>query len=179
MTIIKRSINISAEYLNKNVKNMTNKKHKPGLFISFEGIDGAGKSTHIRFVQSILEQRGIQVVSSREPGGTPLGETLRSLLLTEKMHLETEALLMFASRREHIAQVILVAQAGNRIATDLARFGTGQPDGAADARVQTRKSGERHAAHALFHIGFYQGVAGQSALAQRLVQVLAHKQRRM
>jgi dTMP kinase len=85
---------------------MTNKEHQPGLFISFEGIDGAGKSTHISFVQEALAQRGIQVISTREPGGTPLGEALRALLLKEKMHLETEALLMFASRREHIAQVI-------------------------------------------------------------------------
>jgi dTMP kinase len=85
---------------------MTNKEHKPGLFISFEGIDGAGKSTHISFVQNVLAQRGIQAITTREPGGTALGEALRALLLTEKMHLETEALLMFASRREHIAQVI-------------------------------------------------------------------------
>jgi len=77
-----------------------------GKFITFEGIDGAGKSTHIGFVTDYLESRGKQVVSSREPGGTPLGEKLRDLLLHEKMHLETEALLMFASRREHIAQVI-------------------------------------------------------------------------
>jgi dTMP kinase len=77
-----------------------------GKFISFEGIDGAGKSTHIGFVAEYLAAQGKQVVSSREPGGTPLGEKLRDLLLHEKMHLETEALLMFASRREHIAQVI-------------------------------------------------------------------------
>ncbi|WP_137176188.1 dTMP kinase [Massilia sp. HP4] len=77
-----------------------------GKFITFEGIDGAGKSTHIGFVTDYLTTRGKQVVSSREPGGTPLGEKLRDLLLHEKMHLETEALLMFASRREHIAQVI-------------------------------------------------------------------------
>ena len=77
-----------------------------GKFISFEGIDGAGKSTHISFVADYLVAQGKQVVSSREPGGTPLGEKLRDLLLHEKMHLETEALLMFASRREHIAQVI-------------------------------------------------------------------------
>lgn len=78
-------------------------------FISFEGIDGAGKSTHIGFVTSWLTSHGKTVVSSREPGGTPLGEKLRDLLLHEKMHLETEALLMFASRREHIAQVIAPA----------------------------------------------------------------------
>jgi dTMP kinase len=77
-----------------------------GKFITFEGIDGAGKSTHIGFVSDFLAGRGKSVVSSREPGGTPLGEKLRDLLLHEKMHLETEALLMFASRREHLAQVI-------------------------------------------------------------------------
>jgi dTMP kinase len=77
-----------------------------GKFITVEGIDGAGKSTHIGFVTQWLEARGKTVVSSREPGGTPLGEKLRDLLLHEKMHLETEALLMFASRREHVAQVI-------------------------------------------------------------------------
>jgi len=78
-------------------------------FITFEGIDGAGKSTHIGFVTEYLRQRGVQLVSSREPGGTQLGEKLRELLLHKKMHLETEALLMFASRREHIAQVIAPA----------------------------------------------------------------------
>jgi len=77
-----------------------------GKFITFEGIDGAGKSTHIGFVADYLSARGRQVVTTREPGGTPLGEKLRDLLLHDKMHLETEALLMFASRREHIAQVI-------------------------------------------------------------------------
>ena len=77
-----------------------------GKFITVEGIDGAGKSTHIGFIGEFLAARGRQVVASREPGGTPLGEKLRELLLHEKMHLETEALLMFASRREHMAQVI-------------------------------------------------------------------------
>jgi dTMP kinase len=80
-------------------------------FISFEGIDGAGKSTHIAFVAAFLAARGVTVLTSREPGGTPLGEKLRELLLHEKMHLETEALLMFASRREHIAQLIAPALA--------------------------------------------------------------------
>jgi dTMP kinase len=79
---------------------------KPGKFITFEGIDGAGKSTHISFVASLLHDRGHTVITTREPGGTPLGEQLRTLLLHEKMHLETEALLMFAARREHLAQVI-------------------------------------------------------------------------
>lgn len=77
-----------------------------GKFITFEGIDGAGKSTHIGFVRDYLAGRGKTVVSSREPGGSPLGEKLRELLLHEKMHLETEALLMFASRRENMAQLI-------------------------------------------------------------------------
>jgi dTMP kinase len=79
---------------------------KRGKFITFEGIDGAGKSTHIQFVSERIRARGIELVSSREPGGTALGEKLRELVLHEKMHLETEALLMFASRREHVAQVI-------------------------------------------------------------------------
>jgi dTMP kinase len=82
-----------------------------GRFITFEGIDGAGKSTHIGFVADLLKAAGKTVVSSREPGGTKLGEKLRELLLHEKMDLETEALLMFASRREHIAQVIAPALA--------------------------------------------------------------------
>jgi dTMP kinase len=77
-----------------------------GKFITFEGIDGAGKSTHIAFVSDYIKQRGVELVSSREPGGTPLGEKLREIVLHEKMHLETEALLVFASRREHLAQVI-------------------------------------------------------------------------
>ncbi|KAF1037491.1 MAG: Thymidylate kinase [Herbaspirillum frisingense] len=77
-----------------------------GKFITFEGIDGAGKSTHIPFVTELLRERGLTVVATREPGGTELGESLRNLLLHQKMHLETEALLMFASRREHLAQVI-------------------------------------------------------------------------
>lgn len=77
-----------------------------GKFITFEGIDGAGKSTHLAYVANLLASQGKTVVVTREPGGTPLGERLRELLLHEKMHLETEALLMFAARREHLAQVI-------------------------------------------------------------------------
>ncbi|WP_066738005.1 dTMP kinase [Cupriavidus sp. D384] len=76
-----------------------------GRFITFEGIDGAGKSTHIEWVAGRLRERAT-VVTTREPGGTPLGEDLRGLLLHRKMDLETEALLMFAARREHIADVI-------------------------------------------------------------------------
>ena len=80
----------------------------PGYFISFEGIDGAGKSTHIDSFCKLMKERfpSREVVLTREPGGTPLGEQLRSLLLDAPMNLETEALLMFAARREHIAQVI-------------------------------------------------------------------------
>lgn len=77
-----------------------------GKFITFEGIDGAGKSTHIQWLADQLTARGKTVVTTREPGGTPLGEKLRALLLAEPMHLETEALLMFAARREHLAEVI-------------------------------------------------------------------------
>lgn len=80
-----------------------------GKFITLEGIDGAGKSTHHGWLVEALRRQGKQVVATREPGGTPLGEKLRELLLTEPMHLETEALLMFAARREHIHKVILPA----------------------------------------------------------------------
>jgi dTMP kinase len=77
-----------------------------GKFITFEGIDGAGKSTHISHVAALLHGRGKTVITSREPGGTTLGEKLRDILLHDRMHIETEALLMFAARREHLAQVI-------------------------------------------------------------------------
>lgn len=77
-----------------------------GKFITFEGIDGAGKSSHVEWLAEFLRGRGLRVQVTREPGGTPLGEKLRDLLLNEAMHLETEALLMFAARREHLAQLI-------------------------------------------------------------------------
>jgi dTMP kinase len=77
-----------------------------GLFISFEGIDGAGKSTHIARVAEMFRQAGRAVVLTREPGGTPLSEKLRELVLHEPMDALTEALLMFAARREHLVQVI-------------------------------------------------------------------------
>lgn len=77
-----------------------------GKFITFEGIDGAGKSTHIAHVAAVLRARGLDVIVTREPGGTPLGEKLRELLLSQPMDLETETLLMFAARREHVAKVI-------------------------------------------------------------------------
>jgi dTMP kinase len=75
-------------------------------FITFEGVDGAGKSTHIAWFAESLRLRGIKVLLTREPGGTPLGESLRAILLNQPMHPETETLLMFAARREHIEQVI-------------------------------------------------------------------------
>ncbi|MBL8378241.1 MAG: dTMP kinase [Burkholderiales bacterium] len=77
-----------------------------GKFITFEGLDGAGKSSHIEAAQRHLAARGLEVISTREPGGTPLGEALRELLLHQPMHLDTETLLMFAARREHLAKVI-------------------------------------------------------------------------
>ena len=82
---------------------------KTGKLITLEGMDGAGKSSHIATIIAMLEQKGVEVVSTREPGGTLLGEQLRELLLHDNMHPETEALLMFAARREHIAQVIMPA----------------------------------------------------------------------
>ncbi len=77
-----------------------------GKFITLEGMDGAGKSTHIPNIIAALQANGHEVVSTREPGGTALGERLRELLLHEPMHAETETLLMFAARREHIARII-------------------------------------------------------------------------
>ena len=77
-----------------------------GKFITFEGIDGAGKSSHVEWLAEWLRAKGLTVHVTREPGGTALGEKLRELLLNEPMHLETETLLMFAARREHLAQLI-------------------------------------------------------------------------
>ena len=82
-----------------------------GRFISFEGIDGAGKSTHIESVAARLRASGHGLVCTREPGGTPLAETLRELMLHSAMDPLTEALLVFAARRDHIRQVILPALA--------------------------------------------------------------------
>lgn len=77
-----------------------------GKFITFEGIDGAGKSSHVEWLAEMLRERNLIVHVTREPGGTALGEKLRELLLNEPMHLETETLLMFAARREHLARLI-------------------------------------------------------------------------
>ena len=81
----------------------------PGKFITLEGIDGAGKSTHLTFIAEHLRATGKQVIVTREPGGTPLGEMLRDMVLSQAMHVETETLMMFASRREHIDKVIVPA----------------------------------------------------------------------
>ncbi len=84
--------------------------HPPrGRFLTLEGVDGAGKSTHVDWLVVTLRNMGLKVLSTREPGGTPVGEKLRELLLRDAMHLETETLLMFASRTEHLHKVILPA----------------------------------------------------------------------
>ncbi len=85
-----------------------------GRFISFEGIDGAGKSTHIQAVADWFRSRGADVQLSREPGGTPLAETLRDIVLKEPMGSLTELLLMFAGRRDHVETVIKPALAAGK-----------------------------------------------------------------
>lgn len=82
--------------------------HSPrtGKFITLEGVDGAGKSTHIAWIAQCLERHGKEVLLTREPGGTPMGEKLRALALHEPMGIDAETLLMFAARREHLEQVI-------------------------------------------------------------------------
>jgi len=85
-----------------------------GRFITFEGVDGAGKSTQIEALAQRLQQRGVALVRTREPGGTPLGEALRGIMLSQAMDPLTESLLMFAARREHVTQVIEPALAASR-----------------------------------------------------------------
>lgn len=82
-----------------------------GRFITLEGIDGAGKSTHVPAIADLLRAHGRRVVTTREPGGTPVGEALRQLVLNERMEHDTETLLMFAARREHIVRTIAPALA--------------------------------------------------------------------
>ena len=90
-----------------------------GRFITFEGIDGAGKSTHIATVQALLQARGIDVLLTREPGGTPAGEALRELVLRVPMSTRTETLVMFAARAEHVERLIAPAlQAGRWVLCD-------------------------------------------------------------
>ena len=88
---------------------------KRGLFISFEGIDGAGKSTHIEGLAHLFKEQGREVVLTREPGGTPLAERLRELVLHDAMDPLTEALLVFAARRDHLVNVIEPALAKGRV----------------------------------------------------------------
>lgn len=88
-------------------------------FITFEGVDGAGKSTHLAWFADTLRERGMDVLVTREPGGTPLGEKLREILLNQPMQARTEALLMFAARMEHIELVIKPAlQRGTWVVSD-------------------------------------------------------------
>jgi dTMP kinase len=90
-----------------------------GKFITFEGMDGAGKSTHLAWFAEVLRQRGHEVLVTREPGGTPVGELLREILLNRSMNAGTETLLMFAARLEHIEQVIKPAlHAGKWVVSD-------------------------------------------------------------
>lgn len=90
-----------------------------GKFITLEGLDGAGKTTHLEWLADQLRLRGKTVLVTREPGGTALGERLRDVLLHEPMHPDTEALLMFAARREHLHRVILPAlEAGTWVLCD-------------------------------------------------------------
>lgn len=84
-------------------------EQKVGRFITFEGTEGAGKTTQISRIQTFLETEGYEVITTREPGGTPLSEKIRGLLLQDDMSQMTELLLMFAARAEHIAKVILPA----------------------------------------------------------------------
>jgi dTMP kinase len=85
-----------------------------GRFITFEGIDGAGKSTQIDVVANALRARGIELVITREPGGTPLAETLRTLVLNEAMGPATETLLLFAARSDHLERVLRPALAAGQ-----------------------------------------------------------------
>ncbi len=82
---------------------------KRGKFITLEGVDGAGKSTHLAWIAQQIKQGGREVVVTREPGGTPLAEKLRTLVLAEMMDPLSETLLMFAARADHVQRVILPA----------------------------------------------------------------------
>lgn len=96
-----------------------NSSRRRGRFITFEGIDGAGKSSQIAALVKLLESHAVVVEQTREPGGTALGERLRALVLHEPMHLETEAMLMFAARCEHLAARIMPAlEAGRWVVSD-------------------------------------------------------------
>lgn len=85
------------------------------LFITLEGLDGAGKSSHLGWLEEYFRGQGRTVCMTREPGGTPVGEKLREIVLHDAMHPDTEALIMFAARREHIEQVIRPALARGEV----------------------------------------------------------------
>jgi dTMP kinase len=85
---------------------VTNIRTHNAKFITFEGIDGAGKSTHVESVRALIAERGIDVICTREPGGTSLGEQVRELFLHNSMSPHTEALLVFAARREHLERIV-------------------------------------------------------------------------
>jgi dTMP kinase len=86
-----------------------------GLFLTLEGIDGAGKSSHIDALEALFKAQGRMVTRTREPGGTPLAESLRTMILTQAMDPLTESLLVFAARRDHIVQVIEPALARGEV----------------------------------------------------------------
>ncbi|RYZ10565.1 MAG: dTMP kinase [Comamonadaceae bacterium] len=94
---------------------MTGRRAGRGWFVTLEGIDGAGKSSHLDAIEAAFVAAGHRVRRSREPGGTPLGETLRTLLLNQDMDALTESLLVFAARREHVLQVIEPALAAGDV----------------------------------------------------------------
>jgi len=119
-----------------------------GKFITLEGIDGAGKSTHVRGMADFLRARGKDTVVTREPGGTPLGEKLRAILLSQAMDIDTEALLMFAARREHIAQVIAPAlAAGNWVVSERFTDATYEYQGAGRGMAADRIAALEHWVH--------------------------------
>ncbi len=95
------------------ITNLT--EHKKGIFISFEGIDGAGKSRHIADLANALTDKGYKVLMTREPGGTALAEKLRALILNDAMDALTESLLVFAARRDHVTSVIRPALARGEV----------------------------------------------------------------
>ena len=114
-----------------------------GLFVTLEGGEGAGKTTSLAFVRAFLEQAGKDVVVTREPGGTPLGEKIRELLLhgRDNMHVDSELLLMVAARAEHLARVVRPALAAGAVVvcdrfTDATYAYQGAGRGAADARIR-------------------------------------------
>lgn len=114
-----------------------------GLFITLEGGEGAGKTTSLAFVRAVLEQAGKNVILTREPGGTPLGEKIRELLLhgQDERQVDTELLLMFAARNEHLARVVRPALATGAVVicdrfTDATYAYQGAGRGAPDARIR-------------------------------------------